>query len=67
MTFDSSQDLRVPLGHAEDNMVELELPADNLLHKNGKPFKGEFQKLSFQLKGLIILISLHNCERLLSQ
>ena len=42
VTFDSSQDLRVPLGHAEDNMAELELPADNLLHKDGKPFKGDF-------------------------
>ena len=51
VTFDSSQDLRVPLGHAEDSMAELELPADNLLHKNGKPFKGEFQQLSPQLKG----------------
>ncbi|XP_078344733.1 cartilage intermediate layer protein 1-like [Oculina patagonica] len=41
VTFDSSQDLRVPLGHAEDNMAELEFPADNLLHKDGKPFKGK--------------------------
>ena len=55
VTFDSSQDLRVPLGHAEDNMAELELPADNLLTKDGKPFKGEIMKLSFQLKGKIIL------------
>ena len=43
VTFDSSKDLRVPLGHAEDNMAELELPANNLLRKDGKPFKGEFQ------------------------
>ena len=43
VTFDSSKDLRVSLGHADDNMAELELPADNLLHKDGKPFKGEFQ------------------------
>ncbi|XP_020605848.1 cartilage intermediate layer protein 1-like isoform X2 [Orbicella faveolata] len=40
VTFDSSKDLRVPLGHAGDNMAELELPADNLLDKAGKPFKG---------------------------
>ena len=43
VTFDSNKDLRVPLGHAGDNMAELELPADNLLDKSGKPFKGEFQ------------------------
>ncbi|KAL9953643.1 hypothetical protein ACROYT_G041093 [Oculina patagonica] len=41
VTFDSSQDLRVPLGHAGDSMAELQLPADNLLHKDGKPFKGK--------------------------
>ena len=46
VTFDSSKDLRVPLGHAEGNMAELELPADNLLDKDGKPFKGEFQALA---------------------
>ena len=40
VTFDSSQDLRVPLGHAKDSMTELELPADNLLHIDGKAFKG---------------------------
>ena len=43
VTFDSSKDLRVPLGHADNNMAELELPADSLLHKDGKPFKGKFQ------------------------
>ena len=43
VTFDSSQDLRVPLGHTGDNMAELELPADNLLYKDGKPFKGELE------------------------
>ena len=42
VTFDSSQELRVPLGHAGDSMAQLELPADNLLHKDGRPFKGEF-------------------------
>ncbi|KAL9958321.1 hypothetical protein ACROYT_G035323 [Oculina patagonica] len=41
VTFDSSQNLRVPLGHTGDSMAELELPADNLLHKDGKPFKGK--------------------------
>ena len=41
VTFDSGQELKVPLGHAEDNMAVLEMPADNLLHKDGKPFKGE--------------------------
>ena len=49
VTFDSSQDLRVPLGHAEDSMAELELLADNLLHKDGKPFKGEIQSFCGKL------------------
>ncbi len=60
VTFDSSQDLRVPLGHAGDSMAELELPADNLLHKDGKPFKGEFQDVGCQFKGF----SLQNRESL---
>lgn len=40
VTFDSTKDLSVPLGHTGDNMAELELPADNLLRKNGTPFIG---------------------------
>ena len=52
VTFDSSKDLRVPLGHAGDNMAELELPADNLLDKDGKPFKGEFQTYAFFEKAM---------------
>lgn len=46
VTFDSSKDLRVQLGHTGDNMAELELPADNLLLKDGKPFKGKLKTLS---------------------
>ena len=41
VTFDSGKDLRVQLGHAGDNMAELELSADNVLHKDGKQFKGK--------------------------
>ena len=60
VTFDSSEDLRVPLGHAGDNMVELELPADNLLDKDGKPFKGEVQAYAyFEKTGLFFRCSLH--------
>ena len=51
VTFDSSQELRVPLGHAGDSMAQLELPADNLLHKDGRPFKGKFRNACCQLKG----------------
>ena len=57
--FDSSKDLRVPLGHAGDNMAELELPADNLLDKDGKPFKGHFSSLGVCEKAVFPC----NCER----
>ena len=60
VTFDSSEDLRVPLGHAGDNMAELELPADSLLEKDGKPFKGEVQPYAyFEKTGLFFRCSLH--------
>ena len=45
VTFDSTKKLEVALGHAGDNMAELELPANNLLRKDGTPFRGVF--LSF--------------------
>ena len=57
--FDSSKDLRVPLGHAGDNMAEIELPADNLLDKDGKPFKGDFSSLGVCEKAVFPC----NCER----
>jgi len=61
VTFDSTKDLRVPLGHAGDNMAELELPADNLLDKDGKPFKGEYQAKAFLKKlCLPVTVSTHN-------
>lgn len=41
VTFESTKELRVPLGHSGDNMAELELPANNLMHKNGTPFEGK--------------------------
>ena len=64
VTFDSSKDLRVPLGHAEGNMVELELPADNLLDKDGKPFKGEYQALyAFKKLRSLVTVTAHNCPR----
>ena len=64
--FDSSKDLRVPLGHAGDNMAELELPADNLLDKDGKPFKGDFSSLGVCEKAVkklcfLVTVSAHNC------
>ena len=60
VTFDSSQELRVPLGHAGDSMAQLELPADNLLHKDGKPFKGEFRNACFQSKGFSKVPKVHD-------
>ncbi|KAJ7374297.1 hypothetical protein OS493_007382 [Desmophyllum pertusum] len=41
VTFDSGEDLSVPLGHARDNMAVLEMSADNLLRKDGSPYKGK--------------------------
>ena len=46
VTFESTKELRVPLGHSGDNMAELELPANNLMHKNGTPFEGGFLRAS---------------------
>ena len=64
VTFDSSKDLRVPLGHAEGNMAELELPADNLLDKDGKPFKGEYQALyAFKKLRSLVTVTAQNCPR----
>ena len=40
--FDSTQELKVPVGHAEENMAELQIPANTLLQRDGTPYKGTY-------------------------